>query len=346
MGTTRIKVIDLSSDEKEIKTSRKHAEKLTGAAKLKAAGPEGTSPNQRFSGTGGLARREEKKPKKEPRGKEGREDKEGIEGKEEISAQVSTEEPSAPTQPSQPSEPSEPSQPSTPSEQSKPSQPSLHHKGHKYLAAKAKIEKGKQYKAKEAIALLTETSTVKFDPTVELHLNVVDKSIKSTVSLPHPFETKTKEKRYLVFSEKKQEVDGAKIIWGDDKIIDEIEGGQLKPGKDFEAVVSTPQFMPKIAKIAKILGPAGLMPNPKNKTVTEDIAQALKTKDEGFTIRCEQQAPIIHTKLGKLSNKQEELEENLKALIFAIGPSKIKRATLTSSMGPGIKLDIASFSVK
>src|SRR3989344_9548449 len=104
--------------------------------------------------------------------------------------------------------------------------------------------------------------------------------------------------------------------------------------------------MPKIAKIAKILGPAGMMPNPKNKTVTEDISQALKTKDEGFVVRCEQQAAIIHTKLGKLSAKAEELEENLKALIFAIGPGKIKRATLTSTMGPGIKLDISSFAVK
>src|SRR3989344_1594901 len=115
-----------------------------------------------------------------------------------------------------------------------------------------------------------------------------------------------------------------------------------KPGRDFEAVISTPQFMPKIAKIAKILGPLGLMPNPKNKTVTDDISQALNKKDEGFTFKCEQQTPIIHTKLGKLSNKQEELEENLKALILAIGPGKIKNATLTSTMSPGIKLDIAS----
>jgi len=80
--------------------------------------------------------------------------------------------------------------------------------------------------------------------------------------------------------------------------------------------------------------------------VTEDIAQVLKTKDEGFIFKCEQQAPIIHTKLGKLSAKSEDLEENLKALIFAIGPGKIKKATLNSTMGPGIKLDISSFSVK
>ena len=290
-----------------------------------------------------MARREEKKPKKEPRGKEGQEDKEDLKGKEEISTQASTEETSTPSQPTQPSEPSEPSEPSQPS---KPSQPSLHHKGHKYLAAKAKIEKGKQYPPKEAISLLKETSTVKFDPTVELHLNVVDKNVKGTVALPHPIETKTKEKRYLVFSEKKQEVDGVKVIWGDEKTIGDIENGQLKPGRDFDAAISTPKFMPALAKIAKILGPAGMMPNPKNKTVTDDISQALKTRDEGFVFRTEAQAPVIHTKLGKLSAKSEELEENLKALIFAIGPQKIKRAVINSTMSPSIKLDIASFSAK
>ena len=322
MGTTRIKVIDLSSDEKEIKTSRKHAEKLTGAAKLK----------------------EEKKPKKRQKGKEGQEDLEGTEGKQEKPVQASTEKPSVSSQPSKPPQSPAPPQPSEPSQPSKSSKPSSHHKGHKYLAARQKLEKGKQYGAKEAISLLNETSTVKFDPTVELHLNVVDKSIKGTVSLPHPFETKTKEKRYLVFSEKKEEVDGVKVIWGDDKTITDIETGQLKPGRDFDAVVSTPQFMPKIAKIAKILGPAGLMPNPKSKTVTEDIEKALKTKNDGLALRCELQAPIIHTKLGKLSAKSEELEENLKALIFAIGPQKIKKAVIKSTMSPSIRLDISSIS--
>ena len=301
MGTTRIKVIDLSSDEKEIKTSRKHAEKLTGAAKLKAAGPKGA-----------LARREEKKPKKEPRGKEGQEDKEDLEGKEGRTTQASTEETSAPSQPSQPSEPTMPPKPPVKSAAGEKSQ-SLHHKGHKYLAAKQKIEQGKQYPAKEAIALLSETSTTKFDPTVEIHLNVADKNIKGAVNLPHPFAVKTKEKRYLVFSDKQLTIDNKQVIWGDEKTIADIENGQLKPGRDFDVVISTPKFMSALAKIAKILGPAGLMPNPKNKTVTEDIAQALNSKDEGFTFKCEQQAPIIHTKVGKLSYKTEDLEENLKA---------------------------------
>ena len=207
MGTTRIKVIDLSSDEKEIKTSRKHAEKLTGAAKLKAAGPD-----LRFGKTSGLekgamARREEKKPKKEPRGKEGQEDKEDLKGKEERTTQASTEETSAHPQPSKLSQSSAPPQPSQPSEPSQPSKSSSHHKGHKYLAAKQKIENGKQYSAKEALTLLSETSTTKFDPTVELHLNVVDKNIKGAVNLPHPFAVKTKEKKYLVFSDKRLTID-------------------------------------------------------------------------------------------------------------------------------------------
>ena len=335
MGTTRIKVIDLSSNEKEIKTSRKHAEKLTGAAKLKAAGPAGA-----------IARREEKKPKKDvSKGPKGTETAKDEEEKTVITESTEVAQTTESKVLSQASEPSKPSQPAKPSVSGK-KHTSLHHKGHKYLAAKTKIENGKRYPVKEAIALLSETSTVKFDPTVELHLNVVDKNVKGTVALPHPIETKTKEKRYLVFSEKKQEVNGVKVIWGDEKTITEIETGQLKPGRDFDAAISTPKFMPALAKIAKILGPAGMMPNPKNKTVTDDISQALKTKDEGFVFRTETQAPIIHTKLGKLSAKSEELEENLKALIFAIGPQKIKRAVINSTMSPSIKLDIASFSAK
>jgi len=340
MGTTRIKVIDLSSAEKEIKTSRKHAEKLTGAAKLKEP-----TRNVSHSDAGG-----EKKPKKEvskgPKGTETSKDEEEKTVITESTEVAQTTKSKVPSQPAKPSEPSQPALPSEPSQPSKSSKPSLHHKGHKYLAAKAKIEKGKQYPLKEAVNLLNETSTVKFDPTVELHLNVVDKSIKGTVSLPHPIDVKTKEKVYLVFAEKKQEIEGVKIISGDDKTITDIENGQLKPGRDFDSVVSTPQYMPKIAKIAKILGPAGMIPNPKNKTVTENISEALKTKDEGFVLRCEQQAAIIHTKLGKLSAKSEDLEENLKALIFAIGPQKIKKAVIKSTMSPSIKLDIASFSAK
>lgn len=324
MGTTRIKVIDLSSDEKEIKTSRKHAEKLTGAAKLK----------------------KEKKPKKEV--SKGPKGTEVTKAEEEISETTESTQAAGITESPQPSQPSKTSVSSEPSAKSaaREKPPNLRHKGRKYLAAKQKIENGKQYPVKEAIALLSQTSISKFDPTVEIHLNVADKNVKGTVSLPHPFTVKTKEKRYLVFSEKKQEVVGKQIIWGDEKTIAEIENGQLKPGKDFDAVVSTPQFMIKIAKIAKILGPAGLMPNPKNKTMTEDISQALNSKDEGFSLKCEQQAPIIHTKVGKLSEKAEDLEENLKALIFAIGPQKIKRATLTSTMSPGIRLDISSVPAK
>ena len=340
MGTTRIKVIDLSSTEKEIKTSRKHAEKLTGAAKLKEP-----ARNASHSDAGGG-----KKPKKEvskgPKGTKTAKDEEEKTIITESTEIAQTTESKVPSQPSTPSEPSKPALPSEPSQPSKSSKPSLHHKGHKYLAAKAKIEKGKQYEAKEAIALLTQTSITKFDPTVELHLTVADKNVKGAVSLPHPPNVKTKEKHFLVFAEKKQEVAGVKVIWGDEKTITEIESSQLKPGRDFDAVVSTPKFMPKITKIAKILGPAGLMPNPKNKTVTDDISAALKTKDKGFVFRTEAQAPVIHTKLGKLSAQSEELEENLKALILAIGPQKIKKATLYSTMGPGIRLDIASFSVK
>src|SRR3989344_5848453 len=162
MGTTRIKVIDLSGEQKEIKTSRKHAEKLTGAAKLKAAGPVGPSPNQRFSGTGGLAQREEKKTKEKKASTESTEEK--------LTAQKgSTETTSMPSEPLRARAPSGPeaSAPSVIKKQSVSTvvarKPRRHHLGQKYLAAAALIEKNKLYPAREAIDLLYKTSITHFD---------------------------------------------------------------------------------------------------------------------------------------------------------------------------------------
>ena len=135
------------------------------------------------------------------------------------------------------------------------------------------------------------------------------------------------------------------IIWGDQQTIADIESGKVKPNRDFDMVLAQPKFMPALAKIAKILGPAGLMPNPKNNTVVENVLSALEeTASATFEYKTDPSAPIVHTKIGKLSNKPQELEENLKALIFAIGPTKIKKAVITSTMSPGIKLDVATIT--
>ena len=300
MGTTRIKVIDLSSDEKQIKTSRKHAEKLTGAAKIK-----------------------EPEKKKDPKETEEPKEPKEQEVKEEKSATSAT-----------------------PKEvKIAKKQKSAHHHGAKYLQAKKLIE-NKPYKVKDAIELLPKTSTVKFNSAVEIHLNVSEKNVKGTLNFPHSFGAKQKKLKYLIFSDlpsKALATEGKQIIWGDDTTIADIEGGKLKAGRDFDSVIASPKFMPKLAKIAKILGPKGMIPNPKNGTITEDFEKVIsEVSESGYAYKSDPTAPIIHAKVGKISQKPADLEENLKTLTVAIGLSKIKKATLASTMGPAIKLDITS----
>lgn len=313
MGTTRIKVVDLSSDQEQIKTSRKHAEKLSGVAKLKATGPEGA-----------LALKEEKKPK----GREGLKGKEELEGKS-----------SEPSIPSEPSQPSVSPTPPVPIPSKKPLK--RRHLGKNYREALSLIESGKAYSVSEVIDLLSKTSFTKFDPTVEIHLNVTDKNIRGKVNFPKTIAGK-KEKRILVFAEGKIE-SKQQVIWATDQTIDEIATGKLRPKRDFDMVVATPKFMPQLAKIAKILGPAGLMPNPKNGTVVEDITAYLNSPiSDGLEYKTDPSAPIIHSQLGKLSFGKENLEKNLKTLITSIGPAKIRTMTLTTTMGPPLRVDTTS----
>ncbi|OGD84162.1 hypothetical protein A2165_02865 [Candidatus Curtissbacteria bacterium RBG_13_40_7] len=220
------------------------------------------------------------------------------------------------------------------------------HLGKKYHQASSLIDKNKAYPAKEAIELLSKASYIKFDPTVEIHLNVIDKSIRGKVNFPHAVGQAPKRKaRYLVFSNTKSISDDQQIIYGSEKTIEEILQGSLKPKRDFDQVIATPKFMPLLAKVAKILGPLGLMPNPKNGTVTEDASAFIqKPQESGYEYKTDPTAPIIHTSLGKLSTKPQAIEENLRALISSIGLTKIKKATVTTTMGPGIKLDVASIS--
>ena len=227
----------------------------------------------------------------------------------------------------------------------------LRHTGKKYLVATALIDKNKIYPAAEAIDLLYKTSITRFDPTVEVHFNVTDKNVRGSVNFPHAVAVK-KERKILVFSDppagkadKQSSISDKHIIWGNENTIADIESGKLKPNRDFDMVLAQPKFMPALAKIAKILGPAGLMPNPKNNTVVENVVSALEgAASATFEYKTDPSAPIVHTKLGKLSYKPEQLTENLKALVTAIGPAKIKKATLTSTMSPPIKTDITTIN--
>jgi len=315
MGTTRIKVIDLSSEKQEIKTARKHAEKLSGISKLTA----------------------KKKPKEERTPKGITESTEPI--PENTESHVTADS----------SVPSEPSVPSVITKQSAPStaaRTSQRHTGKKYQQAKSQIDSSKTYSASNAIDLLNKISTTKFDPTVEIHLNVADKNIKGSVNLPHPV-GKKKEKKYLVFSDKQSTINDKRIIWGDEKTIDEIQNGKLRPGRDFDQVIAQPKFMAQLVKVAKILGPRGMMPNPKNKTVTENPQSAIEKQinsPDTYEYKTDPTAPVIHLVLGKLSEKPDHLQENLKTIVSAIGPTKIKRAVIKSTMSPAIKVDVSIFT--
>lgn len=319
MGTTRIKVIDLSSDEKEIKTSRKHAEKLAGIARLETA-------------------KTDKKPATDTQ------ETEIIKTQHSVPSDTASE-PSQITKPVEPSPTSDEPVQSTPKAATTATRTRHHHIGKKYQAAKKLVE-DKTYAAKDALQLLPKTSITHFDPSVEVHLNVTDKNIKASINFPHPTGAKTKLKRYLVFSEKTVASKVANIIPANEKTIADIQEGKLKPGRDFDAVITTAKFMPDLAKIAKILGPRGMMPNPKNGTVTSDIEKFFAQGQSSTSVlKTDPTAPIIHVKIGKLSQKQDELRENLKALILGIGPSKITKAVIASTMGPAIKLDTSSIGL-
>lgn len=310
MGTTRIKVIDLSSSQKEIKTSRKHAEKLAGPAKKETK----VKPEEL---------------KKQPQLPTDSQDQ-----------QLEQEQPGESQQvletPQQVEE-------KAPSPKQKKSKKQKHHLGANYKKAKELIE-NKLYSTKEALELLPKTSFVKFDPAVEIHFGVSEKNIRGTVNFPHTKDQKKKEKMYLVFTDKKFPSENKNVLWATEKTVEELESGRLKPAKDFDVVVATPNFMPALAKVAKILGPRGMMPNPKNGTVTENIQKFLEDSSSSVSseYKTDPSTPVVHIKIGKLSQKPEELAENLKALTASIGSSKIKKAWLTTTMGPAIKIDSAT----
>lgn len=198
----------------------------------------------------------------------------------------------------------------------------------RYKKITAFVDKKKLYGLKEAVVLLKKTSTVKFDATVETHINInsaildPDKpSLNGTVNLPHG----TGKKHVIKIA--------------DEALIEKVSKGQI----DFDIVVAHPSMMPKLAKVARILGPKGLMPNPKNGTLSPDPEKRAKELEGGeITWKTEPDHPVIHQIIGKVSFADNQLEENLKALVKSISASKIVKLTLSSSMGPGIKVDVTS----
>lgn len=208
------------------------------------------------------------------------------------------------------------------------------HRSQKYQKALGELEKGKNYPISEALDIVKKVSYSKFDGTLEVHINTAQTGLLGFVSLPF---VAGKKLCILTFG-KGADQSGAEIF-GDDSTIDNILKGKI----DFDVLITTPEWMPKITKAAKILGPKGLMPNPKNGTITTDLKKAVALFQTGKTeYKSEPKAYVIHLALGKLSQPTEELSENVKILLQTIGKSRIKKVTLAPTMGPSVKLDLNS----
>ncbi len=227
--------------------------------------------------------------------------------------------------------------------------PILERRGKKYQAAYKEIEKGKIYTLKEAIDLAIKTSTVKFDATVEAHVRLgvdprqADQNIRTTLVLPNG---NGKTVRVAVFAPldeaKKAKAAGADIA-EDDEFLKRLEKGEI----DFDVLIATPQYMPKLGKFARTLGPKGLMPNPKAGTVTADVEKAVKEAKAGkVEYRVDKQA-IVHIGLGKVSFGADKILQNAEAFFESIKNQKpaslkgqyIKSIYLTTSMGPSVAVE-------
>lgn len=194
-----------------------------------------------------------------------------------------------------------------------------------YVSKTKLIEKGKQYSLKEALELVEKTHMAKFDETVELHINTTGTGISGHVTLPHGTGKQT---RVAILAPNKD----AKAA---EELLAAIEAGKL----NFDILIATPDAMPKLAKVARVLGPRGLMPNPKNGTVTPNPdAVAAQYAGGQMNFKTEAKMPIIHLAVGKLSFGSEKLAENIQAALTAVKTSNMKSVVVKSTMSPAVKL--------
>ncbi|MDJ0951608.1 MAG: 50S ribosomal protein L1 [Alphaproteobacteria bacterium] len=223
--------------------------------------------------------------------------------------------------------------------------------GKRMRKAYESLEEGRAYLVAEAVKQIKENAKAKFDETVEVALNLgidtrhADQTVRGAVTLPHGT---GKAMRVAVFAraDKAQEAQdaGADIV-GAEELVEQVQKGEI----NFERVVATPDMMPLVGRLGKILGPRGLMPNPKLGTVTADVAEAVKAAKGGQVQFRAEKAGIVHAGIGKASFSESALEDNLRAFVAAISQAKpsgakgtfFLKASLSSTMGPGLRLDIA-----
>jgi large subunit ribosomal protein L1 len=228
-------------------------------------------------------------------------------------------------------------------------------RGRKHTESAGKVDRGKRYLLDEACSLVKAVSFAKFDETVDLAVRLgvnpkhADQMVRGALVLPHGI---GKSVRVLAFArgEKVAEAEaaGADFVGGED-LVAKVSGGWL----DFDTVIATPDMMGQVGKLGRVLGPRGLMPNPKVGTVTFDVGKAVREAKAGKVEFRVEKAGIVHVPVGKCSFDAGKLQDNVKALVNALLKAKpntakgqyLRTITLSSTMGPGIKVDPAAFIV-
>jgi large subunit ribosomal protein L1 len=218
------------------------------------------------------------------------------------------------------------------------------------------IDRNKLYALSEAVTMIKDRAKAKFDETVEVAMNLgvdprhADQMVRGVVNLPNGTGRSV---RVAVFArgDKAEEAKaaGADIVGAED-LVDIVQGGTI----DFDRCIATPDMMPLVGRLGKVLGPRGMMPNPKVGTVTPDVAAAVKASKGGAVEFRVEKAGIVHAGVGKASFDAKALEENIRALADAVNKAKpsgakgtyVKRVAVSSTMGPGVKIDPSSLSVE
>ena len=228
--------------------------------------------------------------------------------------------------------------------------------GKRLRQAKDEIDRDRTYPLGEAIALVKNGAQAKFDETVEMSVGLgvdprhADQMVRGVVALPHGT---GKTVRVAVFAKgdkaEAARAAGADVV-GDEDLAAEVQGGKI----EFDRCIATPDMMPVVGKLGRILGPRGLMPNPKLGTVTPDVEEAVRAAKGGQVEFRVEKAGIVHAGIGKASFDENALAENARALVDALNRAKpsgakgtyVKRAALSSSQGPGVKLDVAALQAE
>ena len=225
-------------------------------------------------------------------------------------------------------------------------------RGKRTLAAREGIDREKLYTLDEAVKMVKERAKAKFDETIEIAMNLgvdpkhADQMVRGVVALPNG---SGRSQRVAVFARgakaEEAKAAGADLVGAED-LVEKVNGGAI----DFDRCIATPDLMPLVGRLGKVLGPRGLMPNPKVGTVTMDVAQAVAGAKGGAVEFRVEKAGIVHAGVGKASFTEEALVQNIKAFVDAVVKAKptgskgtyLKKVSLSSTMGPGLKLDTAT----